>query len=79
MVAHDEALSVRSKKPTTDAQRGEFVLRNQFNYVKNKRDHSAEVLALLDEVESRSSQQPDLKACLGVLAWMDAHENALPM
>ncbi len=79
LVVHEGALPVQLKKPTTDAQRAELVLRNKFDYLKRKTDHPPVARGLLDQIESRSSQEPELKMCLAVLAWMDAHENGVQM
>jgi hypothetical protein len=79
MDVHEKALPKEFRKPATDAQRAEYLLRNKFENLKRKNDHPPVVRALLDQIEFSSSQVPELKLCLAVLAWMDAHENALPM
>jgi aromatic ring-cleaving dioxygenase len=79
LVAHGEALPVQLKRPTTDAQRAELVLGNRINNLKRKTHQPLVVRGLLDQIESRVSHQPDMKMCLAVLDWMDAHDNDLPM
>ena len=75
---HEKALP-EFRKPATEAQRAEYLLRNKFENLKRKNDHPPVVRALLDQIETSSSQETELKMCLAVLAWMDAHENTLPM
>jgi hypothetical protein len=77
--AHGEVLPVQLKRPTTLAQRAELVLGNRINNLKRKTHQPLVVRGLLDQIESRVSHQPDMKLCLAVLDWMDAHDNDLPM
>jgi hypothetical protein len=77
--AHGEVLPVQLKRPTTLAQRAELVLGNRINNLKRKNFQPLVVRGLLEQIESRVSHQPDMKLCLAVLAWMDAHDNDLPM
>jgi hypothetical protein len=79
LVSHGEALPVQLKRPTSEAQRAELVLRNRMNNLKRKTHQPLEVRGLLEQIESRVSHQPDMKMCLAVLDWMDAHDNYLPM
>ena len=54
MYGHDMALPKEFRKPTTDAQRAEYFLRDQFKYLNRKTDQSPEVLALLDQIKRLS-------------------------
>jgi hypothetical protein len=79
MEVHEKTLPKHFKKPATDAQRVEYLLRNKFENLKRKSNHSPAVRALLDQIEISSSQEPEVKLCMAVLTWLDVHENALPM
>ena len=79
MDGREKALPKEVKKLATDAQRAEYLLRNKFENLKRKSDHPPVVRALLDQIDINSSQEPELKVCLSLLAWMDSHGNALPM
>jgi hypothetical protein len=83
MDAHDDALPLLLKKPTTDAQRAVYLLRCCFNNLKPKTDHSPEVRALLDEIfqqrSRRAARLASTTKCKKVLEWMDAHEETLPL
>ena len=65
-------------KKVADAQRPEQILRNKFKYLKRKTGHSAEVLALLDEIQSRTTTESAATTCKKVLDWMEEHNWALP-
>jgi hypothetical protein len=54
MYGHDMALPKEFRKATTDAQRAEYFLRNQFKYLKRKTHHPPEVLELLDKIKRLS-------------------------
>jgi hypothetical protein len=79
MDSHEKALPKEYRKPTSDAQRAEYRLRSKFKNLKRKTDHLPVVRALLDKIEGCSSKELELKVCLAVLTWLDAHENALPL
>jgi hypothetical protein len=79
MDGHQNSLPKEFRKPSTDAQRAEYRLRNKFKHLKRKPDHPPVVFALLDQIVRRTSEEPEAALCLDVLAWMYAHENALPM
>ena len=51
MEVHEQALPKHVKKPATEAQRVEYLLRNKFENVKRKSNHSPAVRALLDQIE----------------------------
>ena len=54
MVAHEDALpqGYAIKKPTTDAQRAERLLRRQFNYLQSIKDeHPPALRALFEQIE----------------------------
>jgi hypothetical protein len=76
MYGHEMALPREFRKPTTDAQRAEYLLRNQFKYLKRKKGQPPEVLALLDQIKYLSLQVPDLKQCLTVPAWCLSSEDS---
>ena len=73
MDAHQNSLPKECRKPTTDAQRAEYLLRNKFNYLKRKPDEPPVMRALLDHIVRRTSEEPEVMLCLAVLAWMYAH------
>jgi hypothetical protein len=75
MYGHEMALPKEFRKPTTDAQRAEYLLRNQFKYLKRKTDQPPEVLALLDKIKRLSLQVPDLKQFLTVAPWCHSSED----
>jgi hypothetical protein len=76
MYGHEMALPKEFRKPTTDAQRVEYLLRNQFKYLKRKTDQSPAVLALLDQIKCLSLQVPDLKQSLTVPLWCLSSEDS---
>ena len=55
MDAHEETLPVLLRKPSTDAQRAELLLRRQYNYIRRKTNPSPELRAVLEEIQSRTS------------------------
>jgi hypothetical protein len=55
MDAHEETSPVLLRKPTTDAQRAELLLRRQYNYLRRKTNPSPELRAVLEQIESRMS------------------------
>jgi hypothetical protein len=59
MYGHQRALPREYRTPTTDAQRAEYLLRNQLKYLKRKTDQPPQVLALLDEIKRLSLQVID--------------------
>jgi hypothetical protein len=59
MYGHQRALPREYRTPTTDAQRAEYLLRNQLKYLKRKTDQPPQVLALLDEIKRLSLQVTD--------------------
>jgi hypothetical protein len=79
MDGHQNSLPKEFRKPSTDAQRAEYLLRNKYKYLKRKPDHPPVVVSLLDQIVRRTSEEPELVLCLDVLAWMYAHGNVLPM
>ena len=78
MDVHNKGLPKEIMKPTTDAQRAGYILRNKLKYLKGKANLPPEVCALLEEIECRTSVDTDATTCRKVMAWMDAHENSLP-
>ena len=52
---HQKGLPRQFRKKVADAQRPEQILRNKFKYLKSKTGHSAEVLALLDQIQRRTT------------------------
>ena len=68
MYGHEMVLPQEFRKPTTDAHRAEYLLRNQYKYLKLKTDKPPEVLALLDQIKQLSSSTTK---CKNVLDWMD--------
>jgi hypothetical protein len=81
MDAHEDALPLQLKKPTTDAQRADSILRSRLYYLSRKTDHSPEVRALLDKISqqrSRRAARLTFLLCKKVLEWMDEHEQMLP-
>ena len=79
MDSHEKSLPKEYRKPTSDAQRAEYRLRNKFKQLKRKTIHLPVVRALLDKIECCSSKERELNVCLTVLTWLDAHDNALPL
>jgi hypothetical protein len=69
MYGHQRALPREYRTPTTDAQRAEYLLRNQLKYLKRKTDQPPQVLALLDQIKRLSLQVPDSKQCLTLRHW----------
>ncbi len=78
MVMHEDTLPIEYHNPFSDCQRSERCLRNQFKYVKRQSNLPSEVRCLLEQIASRNSQGHAVKVCLGVLAWMDGHDNQRP-
>jgi hypothetical protein len=76
MYGHEMALPKEFRKPTTDAERAEYLLRNQFKYLKRKTDQPPEVLALLDQIKCLSLQVPYLKQFLTVPPWCLSSEDS---
>jgi arsenate reductase-like glutaredoxin family protein len=76
--AHEERLPVLLRKPTTDDERAEVLLRRQFNYLRSKTHPSPELRAVLEQIESRISFLSDTRTCKKVLVWMYGHDLALP-
>ena len=83
MYGHEMALPKEFRKPTTDAERSEYLLRNQFKYLKRKTTHSLEVLALLDQIKCLSLQVPELQQSLTRRIWcllsVDSESFELPV
>jgi hypothetical protein len=79
MDEHEQMLPALLKKPTTDAQRAELLLRRQYNYLRRGTNPSLELRAVLEEIESRTSTDLSAtKTCKKVLEWMYGHQRALP-
>ena len=76
MYGHEMVLPKEFRKPTTDAHRAEYLLRNQYKYLRRKTDQPPEVLALLDQIKRLSLQVPDLKQCLTVPPWCLSSEDS---
>ena len=79
MNAHDDALPLLLKKPTTDAQRVELLWRRQYSYLRRSTTPSLELRAVREEIESRNSVVLSATTtCKKVLDWMYVHQSALP-
>jgi hypothetical protein len=76
---NEEKLPLQLKKPTTDPQRAERLLRRQYNYLKRETKTQPPVVRdLVEQIERRSVLGADTLICKNVLEWMDAHQNTLP-
>jgi DNA-binding transcriptional regulator YbjK len=69
MYGHQMALPREYRTIITDAQRAEYLLRNQLKYLKRKTDQPPQVLALLDQIKRLSLQVTDSKQCLTLRPW----------
>jgi hypothetical protein len=79
MDEHEQMLPALLRKPNTDAQRAELLLRRQYNYLKRSTNPSPELRAVLEEIESRTSFVISAtKTCQKVLDWMYVHQRTLP-
>jgi hypothetical protein len=76
MYGHKKTLPKEFRKPTTDAQRAEYLLRNQLKYLKRKTDQPPEVLRLLDQIKRLTLHVPILKQCLTVPLWWPSSEGS---
>ena len=82
MVSHEDALpqGYVVKKPTTDAQRAERLLRREYNYLQNiKNDLSPELRALFEEIKRRTTYASNIGTCNQVLQWLGKNEEGLPL
>jgi hypothetical protein len=76
MYVHQRALPREFRKPTTDAQRAEYLLRNQLKYLKRKTDLPPEVLRYLDQIKRFTLHVPILNQCLIVPLWSPTSEGS---
>jgi hypothetical protein len=78
MDAHDGNLPVLLRHATTDAQRGELLLRRQFNYLGSKTKSFPELRAVYEHIDRRMAINSGTTICKKVLDWMYGHEMMLP-
>ena len=73
MVAHEDSLpqGYVIKRPTTDAQRAERLLRRQFNYLQSiKNEFPPELRALFEQIKRRTTYASNIVTCNQVLQWL---------